>query len=119
MHDLFPQGAVQGQTPRVAYFVERCQQDDRSERRRPEKREPRSRLRAGETCRVPHHQNQSDCRRYTGWPSEHQVLPELDARSKLLAIRALELENEGWEGHYDVKKLPTQPKAVTVSDTVS
>jgi phage tail-like protein len=36
------------------------------------------------------------------WPSEFQALPDLDASGAAVAIRALVLQNEGWERDYDV-----------------
>lgn len=34
---------------------------------------------------------------YRCWPSEVQMLPELDANANAVAIQSMKLENEGWE----------------------
>ena len=33
----------------------------------------------------------------SGWPSEYQALPDLDAGANTVAIEHLKLEHEGWE----------------------
>lgn len=45
---------------------------------------------------------------YRCWPSEFQVLPELDANGNAVAIQSLVLQNEGWERDYDVME-PAEP----------
>ncbi|MBW8907526.1 MAG: phage tail protein [Mesorhizobium sp.] len=42
------------------------------------------------------------------WPSEVQMLPELDANANAVAIQTMKLENEGWERDTDVVE-PTEP----------
>lgn len=42
------------------------------------------------------------------WPSEIQVLPELDANGSAVAIQRLVLQNEGWERDYAVVE-PAEP----------
>ena len=48
---------------------------------------------------------------YRCWPSEIQVLPDLDASSNVVAIQQLVLQNEGWERDYDVPE-PAEPAFV-------
>jgi phage tail-like protein len=45
---------------------------------------------------------------YRCWPSEFEVLPDLDANGSGVAIQKLVLQNEGWERDYDVGE-PTEP----------
>lgn len=45
---------------------------------------------------------------YRCWPSEYQVLPDLDANSSAYAIQHIKLENEGWERDYGVAE-PAEP----------
>ncbi|MEO6801239.1 MAG: phage tail protein [Rhodanobacter sp.] len=45
---------------------------------------------------------------YRCWPSEIEVLPDLDANSSTVAIQKMVLQNEGWERDYDVPE-PTEP----------
>lgn len=45
---------------------------------------------------------------YRCWPSEFQVLPDLDANGNAVAIQSLVLQNEGWERDYDVAE-PAEP----------
>lgn len=45
---------------------------------------------------------------YRCWPSEIQVLPDLDANGNAVAIQSLVLQNEGWERDYDVAE-PSEP----------
>ena len=42
------------------------------------------------------------------WPSEVQMLPELDANANAVAIQTMKLENEGWERDPDVPE-PHEP----------
>jgi phage tail-like protein len=44
---------------------------------------------------------------YRCWPSEVQMLPELDANANAVAIQSMKLENEGWERDTDVVE-PTE-----------
>ncbi|TPM26457.1 phage tail protein [Mesorhizobium sp. B2-3-4] len=44
---------------------------------------------------------------YRCWPSEVQMLPELDANANAVAIQSMKLENEGWERDTDVAE-PTE-----------
>ena len=44
---------------------------------------------------------------YRCWVSEYQVLPELDANGKAVAIESIVLQNEGWERDLDVQE-PTE-----------
>lgn len=44
---------------------------------------------------------------YRCWPSEVQMLPELDANASAVAIQSMKLENEGWERDTDVVE-PTE-----------
>jgi phage tail-like protein len=41
---------------------------------------------------------------YRCWVSEYQVLPELDANGKAVAIESIVLQNEGWERDLDVQE---------------
>jgi len=41
---------------------------------------------------------------YRCWVSEYQVLPELDANGKEVAIELIVLQNEGWERDLDVQE---------------
>jgi phage tail-like protein len=36
------------------------------------------------------------------WVSEFQAMADLDANANAVLIQSLKLENEGWEGDYDV-----------------
>jgi histidyl-tRNA synthetase len=45
---------------------------------------------------------------YRCWPSEIEVLPELDANHGVTAIQRLVLQNEGWERDVDVAE-PAEP----------
>ncbi|MDN3260456.1 phage tail protein [Streptomyces sp. CSDS2] len=45
---------------------------------------------------------------YRTWPSEYQVLGELDANANAVAIQSLKLECEGWERDYEVPE-PEEP----------
>ena len=45
---------------------------------------------------------------YRCWPSEIQVLPELDANGSAVAIQSLVLQNEGWDRDYAVAE-PAEP----------
>ncbi len=45
---------------------------------------------------------------YRAWPSEYQVLGELDANGNAVAIQSLKLECEGWERDYEVPE-PEEP----------
>jgi phage tail-like protein len=45
---------------------------------------------------------------YRVWPSEYQILGELDANANAVAIQNLKLENEGWERDYEVPE-PEEP----------
>ncbi|GAB2895454.1 phage tail protein [Streptomyces mayteni] len=45
---------------------------------------------------------------YRAWPSEYQVLGELDANANAVAIQSLKLECEGWERDYEVPE-PEEP----------
>ncbi|SHF09532.1 conserved hypothetical phage tail region protein [Streptoalloteichus hindustanus] len=45
---------------------------------------------------------------YRAWPSEYQVLGELDANANAVAIQSLKLECEGWERDYEVAE-PEEP----------
>ncbi len=46
---------------------------------------------------------------YRCWPSEFQVLPDLDANGNAVAIQRLVLQNEGWERDYAVTE-PDEPR---------
>lgn len=45
---------------------------------------------------------------YRAWPSEYQIVGELDANANAVAIQTLKLENEGWERDYEVAE-PEEP----------
>lgn len=45
---------------------------------------------------------------YRAWPSEYQIVGELDANANAVAIQSLKLENEGWERDYEVAE-PEEP----------
>jgi phage tail-like protein len=45
---------------------------------------------------------------YRCWPSEAQVMPDLDASASAIAIQTLKLENEGFERDYEVGE-PEEP----------
>jgi phage tail-like protein len=45
---------------------------------------------------------------YRAWPSEYQVLGELDANANAVAIQSLKLECEGWERDDEVPE-PVEP----------
>jgi len=45
---------------------------------------------------------------YRAWPSEYQILGELDANANAVAIQSLKLEVEGWERDYEVPE-PEEP----------
>ncbi|MEU6467407.1 phage tail protein [Streptomyces sp. NPDC046976] len=45
---------------------------------------------------------------YRTWPSEYQVLGEMDANANAVAIQSLKLECEGWERDYEVPE-PEEP----------
>lgn len=45
---------------------------------------------------------------YRCWPSEIQVLPDLDANGNAVAIQRLVLQNEGWQRDYTVTE-PAEP----------
>jgi phage tail-like protein len=45
---------------------------------------------------------------HRAWPSEYQIVSELDANANAVAIQSLKLENEGWERDYDVPE-PAEP----------
>ncbi|TGV16888.1 phage tail protein, partial [Mesorhizobium sp. M4B.F.Ca.ET.143.01.1.1] len=45
---------------------------------------------------------------YRCWPSEVQMLPELDANAHAVAIQSMKLENEGWERDVEVPE-PNEP----------
>lgn len=45
---------------------------------------------------------------YRCWPSEIEVLPDLDANSNAVAIQRMVLQNEGWERDHDVAE-PSEP----------
>jgi len=45
---------------------------------------------------------------YRCWPSEVQMLPELDANANAVAIQSMKLENEGWERDIAVVE-PAEP----------
>jgi phage tail-like protein len=45
---------------------------------------------------------------YRCWPSEFQVLPDLEANANAVAIEHLKLETEGWERDHDVTE-PAEP----------
>ncbi len=45
---------------------------------------------------------------YRCWPSEFQMLPDLDANGNAVAIQSLVLQNEGWERDYEVSE-PAEP----------
>lgn len=45
---------------------------------------------------------------YRCWPSEVQMLPELDANANAVAIQSMRLENEGWERDISVGE-PAEP----------
>jgi phage tail-like protein len=42
------------------------------------------------------------------WPSEYQIVSELDGNANAVAIQSLKLENEGWELDYAVPE-PVEP----------
>jgi phage tail-like protein len=45
---------------------------------------------------------------YRCWPSEYQIVGELDANANAVAIQSLKLENEGWEVDPEVPE-PEEP----------
>lgn len=45
---------------------------------------------------------------FRAWPSEYQIVSELDANANAVAIQHLKLENEGWERDYEVPE-PVEP----------
>lgn len=45
---------------------------------------------------------------YRAWPSEYQIVGELDANANAVAIQSLKLEVEGWERDYEVPE-PEEP----------
>jgi phage tail-like protein len=45
---------------------------------------------------------------YRAWPSEYQIVGELDANANAVAIQSLKLESEGWEVDTDVPE-PQEP----------
>jgi phage tail-like protein len=45
---------------------------------------------------------------FRAWPSEYQIVSELDANANAVAIQSLKLENEGWERDYEVPE-PVEP----------
>ena len=45
---------------------------------------------------------------YRAWPSEVQILGEMDANANAVAIQSLKLECEGWERDYEVPE-PEEP----------
>jgi phage tail-like protein len=45
---------------------------------------------------------------YRAWPSEYQIVGELDANANAVAIQTLKLECEGWERDSDVSE-PQEP----------
>ena len=45
---------------------------------------------------------------YRCWVSEYEILPDLDANAKTIAIEHITLENEGWERDQSVKE-PVEP----------
>ncbi|HTU76770.1 MAG TPA: phage tail protein [Trebonia sp.] len=45
---------------------------------------------------------------HRAWPSEYQIVSELDGNANAVAIQSLKLENEGWERDYDVPE-PVEP----------
>jgi phage tail-like protein len=45
---------------------------------------------------------------YRAWPSEYQIVGELDANANAVAIQSLKLESEGWEVDTDVPE-PEEP----------
>jgi phage tail-like protein len=45
---------------------------------------------------------------HRAWPSEYQIVSELDANANAIAIQSLKLETEGWERDYQVPE-PVEP----------
>jgi phage tail-like protein len=45
---------------------------------------------------------------FRAWPSEYQIVSEMDANANAVAIQSLKLENEGWERDYEVPE-PIEP----------
>ena len=45
---------------------------------------------------------------YRAWPSEYQIVGELDANANAVAIQSLKLESEGWEVDADTPE-PEEP----------
>jgi phage tail-like protein len=45
---------------------------------------------------------------FRAWPSEYQIVSELDANANAVAIQSLKLENEGWERDYEAPE-PVEP----------
>ena len=45
---------------------------------------------------------------FRAWPSEYQIVSELDGNANAVAIQSLKLENEGWERDYDAP-VPVEP----------
>ena len=45
---------------------------------------------------------------FRAWPSEYQIVSELDANANAIAIQSLKLENEGWQRDYEVPE-PVEP----------
>ena len=46
---------------------------------------------------------------FRAWPSEYQIVSELDANANAIAIQSLKLETEGWERDYEVPE-PVEPE---------
>jgi phage tail-like protein len=45
---------------------------------------------------------------FRAWPSEYQIVSELDANANAIAIQSLKLECEGWQRDYEVPE-PVEP----------
>ena len=45
---------------------------------------------------------------YSGWVSEFQAMPDLDANANAVGIQHIKIENEGWERDYEVGE-PSEP----------
>jgi len=45
---------------------------------------------------------------FRAWPSEYQIVSELDANANAIAIQSLKLENEGWQRDFEVPE-PVEP----------
>lgn len=52
---------------------------------------------------------------YRSWPSEYQVLGEMDANANAVAIQSLKLECEGWERDWSVPE-PVEPSFTNPPD---